>query len=249
MKTIFHKKIFRWFVFFVIASSNGQTMNKEIKAKIEIEEAENLLTIGGTAENLTDVYKSLYYKLTVFKKSKKGGNKSNNSQDGHFTLTANEKKNLSKTQLNILGDDQIILLLLIYDEEKVLVGKDRLVIGEEQVNAKKDKFSFYKANDGLEMVGIVSDETKTKAGKDFYDYFYSFYNKIKMSSAKIITIDEELTFARTTKISVKIESDIINEFISKPDEEFLSTMAEDSVNKVFEYIKKLEKQDRLIKQY
>lgn len=249
MKIIPYKYRFQLLVFFVVTSGYTQSVHNEIKAKIELEESENVYTIIGTAENLTDVYKSLYYKLTVFKKSKSQGNQSSNAQDGHFTLNPNQKKNLSKTQINTSSDDQIILLLLIYDEEKVLVAKDRIVLGEEKPKTENNKSSLDKPNDGLEMVGIISNETKTKLGNDFYDYFYSFYNKIKINSSKIVTIEEELTFARTTKIGVKIENETINEFISKPDEEFLSYMAEDSANKVFEYLKNLEKQSKMIMQY
>ena len=74
------------------------------------------------------------------------------------------------------------MLLLIYDEEQVLIGKDRIVFGEEDENSKNVKSSVEKPSDGLEMLGIISDETKTKLGKDFYDYFYSFYNKIKIKT-------------------------------------------------------------------
>jgi hypothetical protein len=249
MKTTPNKYLFLWLVFFVFVNGYSQTADKEITAKIEIEESENIFTITGTAENLTDVYKSLYYKLTVFRKSKKDGNQSSNSQDGLFTLDPNQKKNLSKTQINISNDDQVILLLLIYDDEKVLIGKDRIALGEEESNSKNDKSSLDRPNDGLEMLGIISDETKTKLGKDFYDYFYAFYNKIKINSAKIVTVDEELTHGRTTKIAVRMDNEIINEFISKPDDEFLSYMAEDSANKVFEYLKNIEKQKKLIMRY
>lgn len=249
MKTRPYKYLFQWLLLFVITNGYAQTVSKDIKAKIEIEESENVLTITGTAENLTDVYKSLYYKLTVFKKSNKDGNQTSNAQDGHFTLDPNQKKNLSKTQINISSDDQTILLLLIYDEDKVLIAKDRIALDELKTKSEIDKSSLDKPNDGLEMLGIISNETKTKLGTDFYDYFYTFYNKIKINSAKIVTVEEELTFARTTKIAVKIDSEIINEFISKPDEEFLSYMAEDSANKVFEYLKKLEKQSKMIMQY
>lgn len=249
MKTTSIKYLLLWLVFFVFTNAYTQTANKEITAKIEVEESENVFSIIGTAENLTDVYKSLYYKLTVFKKSKKDGNQSSNSQDGLFTLNPNQKKNLSKTQINISNDDQVILLLLIYDDEKELLAKDRIVLGEEDSNSNKDKSSLDKPNDGLEMLGIISDETKTRLGKDFYDYFYAFYNKIKINSAKIVTVDEELTNGRTTKIAIEIDNEIINEFISKPDDEFLSYMAEDSANKVFEYLKNIEKQKKLIMRY
>ena len=99
------------------------------------------------------------------------------------------------------------------------------------------------------MIGIVSNETKTKLGNDFYDLFYKEYSKLKINSAKIISIQEELTFGRTTKITVNIDGEIIDEFIARPDEDFLEYMAETSASKVFKYFKKLEKQEKSIFQY
>jgi len=65
-------------------SGYTQIMNKEVKAKIETTEIENMLSVTGTAENVTEVHKSLRYKLTVIKKNKRSKNLSNNSQDGRF---------------------------------------------------------------------------------------------------------------------------------------------------------------------
>lgn len=249
MKATSHYNILCFFVFIASAPVFGQVISKEIKAKIEIESTENLFAITGTVENLTEVYKSLYYKLSVFKKDIKAGNQSSSAQDGHFTLEGNQKKNVSKTTITSTNEEQTVVLLLIYDEDKVLLAKDRVVFEGEQVRFKNDKSSTDKPNDGLVLTGIISDETKTKLGKDFYDYFYTHYNKIKINSSKIIVIEEELTFARTTKIAIKIENEIINEFLSKPDDEFLVTMAEESVNKVFEYLKRLEQQAKRMSQY
>jgi hypothetical protein len=39
----------------------------------------------------------------------------------------NENKNLSTTQIN-LGKREVIVLLLFYDENKKLIGKDRVVL-------------------------------------------------------------------------------------------------------------------------
>ena len=52
-----------------------------------------------------------------------------------------------------------------------------------------------------------------------------------------VVIEEELTNVRTTKITIKIDSEIVNEFITKPDEEFLLAMAEDTAAKTFNYLK------------
>lgn len=224
---------------------SSQTVYKEVKAKIEVEEIENILSITGTAENLKAVYKNISFKLSVFKKNKLNDNKSSNMQDGRMTLEPINKVILSKTQINRGKDDQIIVLLLIYDEDNVIIGKDRIVFGQEE----EPKVSVLKPNDGLEMIGIVSNETKTKLGNDFYDFFYSEFSKLKINSNKIIYVQEELTFGRTTKIIVNIDGEIIEEFIARPEEDFLKYMSQTASSKVFKYFKNIEKQNKSIMQY
>lgn len=224
---------------------SSQTVYKEVKAKIEVEEIENILSITGTAENLKAVYKNISFKLSVFKKNKLNDNKSSNMQDGRITLEPINKVILSKTQINRGKDDQIIVLLLIYDEDNVIIGKDRIVFGQEE----EPKVSVLKPNDGLEMIGIVSNETKTKLGNDFYDFFYSEFSKLKINSNKIIYVQEELTFGRTTKIIVNIDGEIIEEFIARPEEDFLKYMSQTASSKVFKYFKNIEKQNKSIMQY
>lgn len=232
------------FILFPIIAAS-QVTNREVKAKIEIDENADFISITGYAENLTDVYKSLLYRLSVIKSDKNNKNRFNNLQSGRFTLEASQIKSLSKTQVNLSKDSQTIILLLIYDENQILVGKDRYVFGEknaDQVNPDKPK-------DGIEITGIISDETKTKMGKEFYDTFYNEFSELKINSSKMIVVEEELTNSRTTRIRVRVDSDVINEFITRPDEEFLTSMAEDSAAKAFNYFKNLEKQNKYITQY
>jgi len=231
--------------FFSLSSINAQVVYKEVKAKIEIEKIENILSIRGTVENLKSEYKSISYKLTVFKKNKYNSNNSKNSQDGRVILDPLQKVMLSKTQINESKDDQIILLLLIYDENNVIIGKDRLEIGVD--DTLKDEGN--KPNDGLEMSGIISNDTKTKLGNDFYEMFYKEYSKLKLKTYKVVTIQEELTFGRTTKIIVSVDGDIINEFVARPDEDFLKYMSESISNEVFKYFKNIEKQNKAIMRY
>ena len=238
----------KFILFLIILFSSSflfaQITNKEVKAKIEIEENADLVSITGLAENLTDGYKSLSYKLSVIKMSKTN-NRSNNVQSGRFTLEAEQIKVLSKTQINTNDSNQTIILLLIYDENEKLVGKDRFVIGEKKTGENYNQ----QPKDGVEITGIVSDETKTKMGKDFYDVYYTEYSKLKLNSSKIVVIEEELSNSRTTRIRIKVDNDILNEFITKPDEEYLASMADDSAVKTFNYLKNLEKQNQSIKQY
>lgn len=233
------------FFLFNVLFGYSQNINKDIKPKIEVEEIENILSVTGTVENLKSEFRNISFKLTVFKKNKLNSNRSDNAQDGRVTLEPIQKVFLSKTQVNRGKEDQIIILLLIYDEKNTIIGKDRVVFGgEEETNV-----TVLKPKDGLEMIGIVSNETKTKLGSDFYDLFYSEFSKLNIKSQKIILVQEELTFGRTTKISVKIDNDIVEEFIARPDEDFLKYMAETSVAKIFKYFKNIEKQAKFIMQY
>ncbi|UWY26372.1 curli production assembly/transport protein CsgE [Flavobacterium sp. TR2] len=234
--------------FFIFFSENGFSQaeyNKEVKAKIEVKEIENLLFITGTAENLKSEFKNISYKLSVFKKNKSSSNKSTNAQNGRATLEPIQKIELSKTQVNYTKEDEVIVMLLIYDEKDAIIGKDRIVFGEE---TESDAGKSIPA-DGIEMVGIVANDTKTKLGNDFYDTFYAQYSKLKIHTTKIVTVQEELTFGRTTKITILVDSDIIEEFISRPDEDFLKYMADSAASKVFKYFKDLEKQSKMITQY
>lgn len=232
-------------LFFSFQKNYAQAVYNEVKAKIEVEKVENILSIRGTAENLKAEHKSIYYKLTVFKKNKYNSNNSKNSQDGRIILDPQQKVVLSKTQINQSKDDQIILLLIIYDENNVIIGKDRIEMGEDD----ESKVGETKPNDGLEMMGIVSNDTKTKLGNDFYELFYKEYSKLKISSNKIVSIQEELTFGRTTKIIVFVDGDVIFEFISRPDEDFMKYMAEYTSSEVFKYFKNIEKQNKAIMRY
>jgi hypothetical protein len=220
-------------------------MNKEVRAKIELTYSEDLILIKGTAENLTDVFKSISYKLSVIKNGGKSGNQSTNAQSGREALEPEKIKDLSKTQINASAKDEIVILLLLFDENGNIIGKDRIALGEKKKIEKQE----VALADGLELTGIISDETKTKNGKDFYDLFYSEYNKINKKGNKIVTVSEELTLARNTKLIISVDNETLSEFVLKPDEDYLIYMAQESATLVFKYFKNLERQSQQIIRY
>ncbi|WP_339921624.1 curli-like amyloid fiber formation chaperone CsgH [uncultured Flavobacterium sp.] len=124
-------KVFFVFLLFTVGCYS-QTTNTKVKARIVYEENDRIIKITGTAENLTDILQSMSYSLSVIKKNSSNDNTSNNVQEGFFNLGPNENKNLSTTQINLGNEDEVIVLLLFYDESKKLIGKDRVVFGEEK---------------------------------------------------------------------------------------------------------------------
>ena len=220
---------------------NAQFINKDFDAKIEVSNFEESVAITGTVENLKNVYENLSYKLSVIK-SDNSNNTSNNTQEGRFTIKPNEKKTLSKTQINNSSKDKTIILLLIYDEENTLVGKDRIVIGELSIKKNNNYES-------VEIKGLISDETKTKIGKDFYELFYKKYNDSSINGPEIVTVEEELNFGRTTKIKVYISNFLIIEFVTFPDEEYLGFKADHAIVNTKKYFKELKENKGMVVQY
>ncbi|MBC5838213.1 hypothetical protein H8R25_09670 [Flavobacterium sp. F-392] len=103
--------------------------------------------------------------------------------------------------------------------------------------------------DGFELTGIVSDETKTRVGKDFYDRFYYLYNEYRVNSKEIVVVEEEFSFSRNTKISIKIKNEVVYEFLARPDEEYIDTMAKQAIYESYLYLKNLEKESKYFTQY
>ncbi|WP_103071887.1 CsgE family curli-type amyloid fiber assembly protein [Aquimarina sediminis] len=224
--------------------SNAQYTNTDVIAKIKTETVDGAILILSTATNTTEVYKSLKYTISAFR-TDTNNNVSRSNQEGRFTLEANESKLLSKVALNVEEGYKIVILLLIYEEDKI-IGKDRLAFNEDKDDKVQEEDS---SDDGIVLKGIVVEETKTKPGKDFYDYFYTSYSLNQINGSKIVGVFEKLSFGRSTIIQVKIEDNVIHEFIGKPDLEYLEQMSKIAIRKVYKYFKDLKKQKNDIFQY
>ncbi len=225
--------------------STAQFVNVDVAAKIKTETIDDAVSVTTAATNTTEVYKSLHYVFTVFRTDAQD-NTSKNHQEGRFTLEANESKELSKISINIDNTDKVVFLLLIYEDDKI-IAKDRLAFNEKV--KKKPQKNEESSDDGLELKGIVVEETKTKPGRDFYDFFYNSYTLNQINGNKVVGVYETLSFGRTTILQVKIEDNVIHKFLSKPDLEYLEQMAKISIRKVYKYFKDLKKQKKDIFRY
>lgn len=237
-------------IFFIIGLlimpliASAQHEAKEVKVKINLLNLEGIVSVEGTLENLTSEYKSIYFKFSVFKNNNENNNKSKSVQDGRIILAPLQKVVITKSQFNGEIKDQMVLLLVIYDENNNIIGKDRIELGIPQLDKNSGK-----ANDGIELKGILSNDTKTKLGNDFFEMFYTQYDKLNIKANKVVIVQEELTFGRTTKIMIVVDGEVINEFIARPDEEYLKFMSEYLVNEVNKFFKNIEKNNSTFVKY
>ncbi len=231
---------------------SAQFYNKEFAAKIYVKQDSEFFTFTATAENLTPTDVNLRYDFSVFKKDD-NNNTSKNNQSNRFFLKGNEKKILSTVTINYNEDGKIILLLVLYDINDKPVGEDRIELEPKNgyqmvVNDKATRQELYvnkdesSPQDGVILGGLVLEKTLTKAGRDFYKYFYSDYYNRQVKTKKNIIIEEVPGKFRNTRISVKIDDKLLWQFFSQPKKSFLQTMARTSLDRCISYLQKLEKQ-------
>ncbi|MGI9550323.1 MAG: CsgE family curli-type amyloid fiber assembly protein [Aurantibacter sp.] len=225
--------------------TTSQIYNTDVSAAIDLEVQDNsIIKITGSAHNTTEISKSLRYVLSVIKSGK---NKNTNKQEGRFVLEAEVKKNLSNTSINVNEKDRTIILLLVYENEKI-IGKARKVLNgiegeaDEVKNLMKSEANEdvkETAEDGFILRGVVIEDTKTKAGNDFYDMFYSSYLTNNINGEKIVKIEERLAIGNTTQINVLVGDEVVVRFFVNPRTQYLKSMADNSIYRVNAYFQRL----------
>lgn len=246
----------------------GQSYNKEVQAKIKISTEEQILTVKGLSINKQEAFQELRYVLSIFKTGE-NGNKSKNEQSGRFVLKANQRKQLSETTVNVNEKSKITALLLIYDLSDKIIGKDRIeIIGDHnQIKIKQNVLTkLSKQNeaepglkkvsdqdsaekDGVEIVGLVIEDTLTKLGRDFYIIFNNLYVFNEINGNEVVRIKEVFALGRNTKIEVYVGEKKVFNFFVKPQKEYLTQMGDYALIRVFKYFQSLKRLEQMIEQY
>src|SRR5690606_22899537 len=189
------------------------------------------------------------YELSVITSSINSNSTSKNMQEGRFTLGSFESKDLSKTSVNLDPSKRTIILLVIYDVDGKVVGTDRIVYDAKAEEKAHQELDYNKPNEGIELTGMVTDRTKTKPGKDFYNFFYQKYSLGPVKGNQIIEVEETISFGRTTVIRLKIQNNILFQFFARPKLDFLQEMADEAIRRVNRYFQAQKDQTENITQY
>ena len=88
----------------------------------------------------------------------------------------------------------------------------------------------------LELDGMLFDETKTKSGKDFYDFFYSRWEAPPEAQNYSIFITEVPFRLMTTQIEVKINETLVFQSFLQPRADIVEQMAEYAVAQTQMYL-------------
>jgi hypothetical protein len=129
------------------------------------------------------------------------------------------------------------------------MGTSRIVFEEKTEEKEENQLSYEKRNEGIELTSMVIQRTKTKPGKDFYDFFYQQYSLNPVEGNKMIEIEEMISFGRTTKIMVKVDDKVIYEFFARPKLDYLKEQAVTALQQVNRYMEYLKNRSEKISQY
>ncbi len=236
------------FLSFFSSEIFAQNFNKEVLPEIKKEFSHETRTYNLTliAKNQTDRIFGLRYEWK-FLLQDKSAKENSRILDGRFTLESYEVKKIEEFRLG-LPPAEMVLLVLFYDENDQLISTLREIIKPNLASEAPGNFSYQKQNEGIKLVGFVTEDTKTKAGKDFYDLFYQKYNLLPEKSDQIITISEMINFGRTTRILIKVGDQIIYQFFAQPKIDYLREQVDISIKQLVKYLEYLKTRNQM-KQY
>lgn len=250
------------FSFFAVTKSASQIYNQNVEAKIVVHEGEEWIELTATAYNKTTFTQSIRYDFSVIRNDIGASNFSKNTQNGRKVVEPGQRTDLSKTTINAKPEDRVVVLLLIYDDNDQIIAKDRVAYNDEETSDTEVKEEFVDklqaddkqgdigdSYDGIQLRGVVLDETKTKAGRDFYQLFYSSYLANQINSERIISLRESFSMGNNTRIQVLVDENIIFEFFVRTQYDYLKSMAEVSIRRVGMHFNRLNREANLIKRF
>jgi len=251
-RTILKPIFIYWYllpVFLFTINATAQNFNAEVEAVLNIDDSkDDLLEITGVARNKTEANHSLRYELAVISLDN-NSNSSRNSQEGRFTLEAFETRDLSTTSIAINPNRQTTILLILYNQDDKVVGTSRKVYDSRDTKNIEKEVSFEKKNEGIQLTGFVTENIKTKPGKDFYDFFYQNYSLSPNQTNEMIHVEEAISLGRTTRIQVKVGDRIVHQFFARPRLDFLKEQAEVALRQVNRYLEYLENRNEFNTKY
>ena len=215
----------------------GQDLDDEaaLRGQILYEVEGEDIVLKAQAQNTTDNEIILSYDFFLTGTDKKNNSVSNN-QDGQAKLDANEGKVLATTRMTIKELEAFEAILQLYYQD-VLMDSDTLVYdAKKQRQKQKEKNSGFQEDvseevdyegqeSGFEFGGLVIDNTRTRAGRDLYDLFYSQWEAPSGAGDYFIKLEEFPGRGRTTRLVVWLDDEKVVESNLQPNYDYLEGLA------------------------
>ena len=172
-------------------------------------------------ENNDNLSHAISYTLMV-KRQTLTGNLSTNRQGGQDLIQPNEKKRLSVTSVNREKGDAFAAVLNVYENGRQILS-DTLKNGDVPIKKAQARPSF--DEDQLSGGSLLIDNTRTRAGNDFYELFYKAWVAPPESDNMVIEIEELPFRGLTTLIKIKLNDITVFSQHIQPQRRYLEELA------------------------
>ena len=216
------------------------SQQENISAKINVFSEDIFIGVDLIVENNNFIYndklKAFFFTLTEQSK----GHYIRDSDMYEFSILPNERKIIATKKIITDPSKEIKLYLFIRANDSTIIAEDVAIINNKVNKINND------IDDGIEIIGLVTDNVKTRFGKDFYDIFYQYYTKTGIKYSFVINIEEKPSFGgRGSLISIKVGDDKIFEFRASPNEELFKKVSLHTLK----LLDKFDKERKLITNY
>jgi hypothetical protein len=238
------------FVFLFSFSSFSQETNTTVVAEIKTQSLAEFVKVDATANSKTELIKPIRYVLYVYREDVDGNVKRAESSN-NVVLQPNAQLTIASEIFNRNETDQITFVLLLYDDKDKLIGRDRKVVLNDKEAEQKTEEVVKSEDDiyaGL-LRGIITEDTKTKPGRDFYIEFSSLYRLQQINGIEVVKVFERFSFGRSTIMEVQVGNTVVHRFFTQPRREFLQEQAKIAIVGVSRYFANLERNKNYVRRY
>jgi hypothetical protein len=179
------------------------------------------------------------------------GNVKRAESSNNVVLQPNAQLTIASEIFNRNETDQITFVLLLYDDKDKLIGRDRKVVLNDKEAEQKTEEVVKSEDDiyaGL-LRGIITEDTKTKPGRDFYIEFSSLYRLQQINGIEVVKVFERFSFVRINIMEVQVGNTFVHRFFTQPRREFLQEQAKIAIVGVSRYFANLERNKNYVRRY
>ncbi|MCB0547816.1 MAG: hypothetical protein KDD19_09510 [Phaeodactylibacter sp.] len=229
-------------LFFVLAmvilsagSLAGQGLEEEAALQGELTYVleGNELVLTAQAQNTTANELIINYDF-ILSGTDNNNNAVSNNQDGQAKIGPEENKTLVSVRIALEGLKEFEAVLLLYYED-ILMDADTLAYSaEKQQQEPEEQFEedisqevdYEGQESGFELGGFVIDNTRTRAGRELYDLFYSKWEAPAGAGDFFIKLEEFPGRGRITRLVAWLDDDKIVEANLQPNYDYLEGLAD-----------------------
>ena len=239
------------FVPFSLDAQDDDVIDTGVIADIKVLEKDNRLSLVAVATNRSNATLSVTYQFEITKGNTFLDNSSKSAQGGQASIDPTKQAILSRSVVNLLASDTVAASLKVFFKDSLvseIMYANKFDIDHSYLSQKQETDSaMFVSYTGLKLKTFVSDHTKTKVGRDFYEILSASIRDKLPNLTEYVSVEETPGFTvLSTTLEVKVGYDSILQARAQPNEEYLKLLSDEAIKRIILYLKRTNKLTQLL---